>query len=53
MEIIERKAVAKHPKKLRVCAYCRVSTDAEEQENFKILGADEDLRGTDKVQSRL
>lgn len=33
MEIIERKAVAKHPKKLRVCAYCRVSTDAEEQEN--------------------
>ncbi len=33
MEIIEKTGTGQVKKKLRVCAYCRVSTDADEQEN--------------------
>lgn len=33
MEIIEKTGTGRVKKKLRVCAYCRVSTDADEQEN--------------------
>ena len=33
MQVIVREARPKKARKLRVCAYCRVSTDADEQEN--------------------
>ena len=33
MQVIVRKARPEKARKLRVCAYCRVSTDADEQEN--------------------
>lgn len=33
MQVIIKEAKKVAEKKLRVCAYCRVSTDADEQEN--------------------
>lgn len=33
MEVIEKRGIGQEKKRLRVCAYCRVSTDADEQEN--------------------
>ena len=33
MEIQIREGNGRQKKKLKVCAYCRVSTDADEQEN--------------------
>lgn len=33
MEIIEKRGIGQEKKRLRVCAYCRVSTDADEQES--------------------
>lgn len=33
MQVIEKKGIGREKKRLRVCAYCRVSTDADEQEN--------------------